>query len=41
MNDAIADLLDIDVVLESVHGNDKVLGDCVSGGIVERRLITW
>ena len=38
MNDAIADLFDIDVVLESVRGNDKVLGDRVTGGIVERQV---
>jgi len=38
MNDAIADLFDIDVVMESVHGNDKVLGDRVSGEIVERQV---
>jgi len=38
MNDAIADLFDIDVVMESVHGNDKVLGDRVTGGIVERQV---
>ncbi len=38
MNDAIADLFDIDVVLESVRGNDKVFGDRVTGGIVERQV---
>jgi hypothetical protein len=38
MNDAIADLFDIDVVMKSVRGDDKVLGDCVSGGIVERQV---
>ena len=38
MNDAIADLVDIDVVLESVHGDDYVLGDRVTGGIVERQV---
>ena len=38
MNDAIADLVDIDVVLESVRGDDKVLGDRVTGGIVERQV---
>jgi hypothetical protein len=38
MNGAIADLFDIDVVLESVRGGNKVLGDCVSGGIVERQV---
>ena len=38
MNDTIADLVDIDVVLESVSGDDKVLGDCVTGGIVERQV---
>ena len=38
MNDAIADLVDIDVVLESVRGDDKFLGDRVTGGIVERQV---
>ena len=38
MNDAIADLFNIDVVLESVHGDDKALGDRVTGGIVERQV---
>ena len=38
MNDAIADLVDVDVVLESVRGDDKVLGDRVTGGIVERQV---
>ncbi len=38
MNDAIADLFDIYVVLESVRGNNKALGDHVSGGIVERQV---
>ena len=35
MNDAIADLVNIDVVLESVRGDNKVLGDRVTGGIVK------
>ena len=35
MNDAIADLFDIDDVLESDRGDDKVLGDRVTGGFVE------
>ncbi len=38
MDDAIADLFDIDVVLESVRSDNKVLGDCVTGGIVERQV---
>ncbi len=38
MNDAIADLFNIDVVLESVHGDDKALEDRVTGGIVERQV---
>ena len=38
MNDTIADLVDIDVVLESVRGDAKVLGDRLTGGIVERQV---
>ena len=38
MNNAIADLFDIDVVLESVRGDNKVFGDRVTGGIVERQV---
>ena len=38
MNDAIADLVDIDVVLESVCGDNKIFGDRVTGGIVERQV---
>jgi hypothetical protein len=38
MNDAIADLFDIDVVLESVRGDTEGLGDRVIGGIVERQV---
>ncbi len=38
MNDAIADVFDIDVVLESARGDDKVPGDRVSGRIVERQV---
>ncbi len=35
MNDAIADLFDIDIMLKSVCGGSEVLGDCVTGRIVE------
>ena len=38
MYDAIADVFDVDVVLESVRGDDKVLGDRISGRIVERQV---
>ena len=38
MNDAIADLLDIDAVLEYVRGDDKVIGDRVTKGIVEHQV---
>ena len=38
MNVAIADLFDIDVVLESVRGDDKVLEDRVTRGVVERQV---
>jgi hypothetical protein len=38
MNDAIADLFNIDVVLESVRGDDKVLGDRLTGENVERQV---
>ena len=35
MNDAIADLFNIDVMLKSVCGGSEVLGDCAIGWIVE------
>ena len=35
MNDTIADLFDIDVLSKSVRGGSEVLGDCVTGWIVE------
>jgi hypothetical protein len=35
MNDAIADLFDIDVMLKSVYGGSEVPGDCVTRRIVE------
>ncbi len=35
MNDAIADLFDIYVMLKSVCGGSEVPGDCVTGRIVE------
>ena len=38
MNDTIAALFDIDVMLISVRGGSEVLGDCVTGWIVERQV---
>jgi hypothetical protein len=38
MNDAIADLFGIDVMLKSIHIGSEVLGDCVTGWIVERQV---
>ena len=35
MNNTIADFVDIDVMLKSVHGGCEVLGDCVTRRIVE------
>ncbi len=38
MHGAITDLLDIDVMLKSVRGGSWVLGDCVTGWIVEHHV---
>ena len=35
MNNAIADLFNVDVMLKSVRGGSEVLGDCVTRWIVE------
>ena len=35
MPDTISDLFNIGVMLKSVHGGGEVLGDCVTGWIVE------
>ncbi len=38
MHDTITDLFYIDVMLKSVLGGGEVLGDCVTGWIVERQV---
>jgi hypothetical protein len=38
MHDAMTDLFDIDVMLKFVCGGSQVLGDCVTGLIVERQV---
>jgi hypothetical protein len=38
MHDTITDLFYVDVMLKSVCGGSQVLGDCVTGWIVEHQV---